>query len=101
MNLNINIQDKKTNGKVITFAETTTGYLVLINGIITWFIRYEMNEGYEPGKQFITYRSEDGGKGFKLIPSNESQETRTWGHRSLNDAQLFTVNYEAAISRQE
>jgi len=82
--------------KSITFAETTNGYIVLVDGVLTWFIRYESNSGYEPGKQFVTYRSEDGGQGFKLIPSNDSQDTRTWGHRSLREAQDFARKFEVA-----
>lgn len=73
--------------KAITFQETTTGHVIKVNGIISWFLRKENNE-------WFTYRSADGGKGFLLIPSNDSNDTKTWGHKNIAAAKHFAVKIE-------
>ena len=89
--------------KVIEFTQTTKGFTATVNGIITWFIRDEPR--IKPNESWFVYKSEDGGKGFKLIPAKAVRDEdgcattgSTWGWNTLNAAKAFVYQQELLIA---
>lgn len=85
--------------KTVEFIQTTKGYIAKVNDIIVWFIRDEPR--LKPNEKWFVYKSEDGGKGFKLIPAecirdeNGNVITAThWGWKTLQEAKSFVYEQE-------
>lgn len=85
--------------KTVEFIQTTTGHVAKVNGIVVWFIRDEPH--IKPNEGWFTYKSEDGGRAFKLIPAKPITDgsglvigADQWGFASLQDAKAFVYREE-------
>lgn len=77
----------------MTFERTTKGMVLRVDGVIKWFMRQEKNK-------WFTYFSEDGGRGFRLVPASSTDNTTTWGHETLSDAQKFALTHEQRLKER-
>jgi len=82
----------------VRFEKTTKGHIAYVKqGIekeqIAWFIREEMNSDKTVSLNLYgVYRSDDGGRGFKLIPRENVNSDSECFYPSLKDAQKFVYS---------